>query len=112
MNEQRKHERYRLWFPVQLQGRDATVAMGISHNTSVSGILIAAASPIEAGTRVRVTFRPLHESPEERSVEGRVIRVDANAEDPYGLWPHRIAVEFDTVLPELESVLKTAGEKV
>lgn len=86
--------------------------MGISHNTSVSGILIAAAIPLEEGAQVKVTFRPRHDAPDERTVDGRVIRVDENKDDPFGLWPHRIAVEFETLVPELEAVLQTAGEKV
>ena len=36
---------------------------------------------------------------------GRVVRVEDNPEDPHGLWPHRLAVEFDQPEPELEWVI-------
>lgn len=86
--------------------------MGISHNTSVSGILIAAATTLAEGSAVTVTFKPTHGAADERKVAGRVIRVTDNSEDPFGIWPHRIAIEFDEVQPDLARVLEASGQRI
>lgn len=87
-------------------------SMGISHNTSVSGILIAAATTLATGTPVTVSFKPTQGSTQERKVTGRVLRVMDNTEDPFGIWPHRIAIEFDEVQPDLARVLEASGQRI
>jgi hypothetical protein len=37
--------------------------------------------------------------------QGGMLMVTASKLDPHGLWPHRMAVEFDEPVPDLEWVL-------
>lgn len=80
----------------------------VSRDVSTRGILLSAAEELKPGSKVVVTFRVLPDEKNERRVEGRVVRVEPNKEDPDGLWPVRLAVEFDEQLPELERQLKYA----
>lgn len=108
-DNRRIHERFRLWFAVQLDtGAHGDGAMGISHNASQGGILIACGKPLAVGTEVAVTFKVHPTDSAERREVGRIVRIDENTEDPFGLWPHRIAVEFKHPVAELEGVLRRA----
>jgi hypothetical protein len=40
-----------------------------------------------------------------------VLRIEANPEDPQGAWPHRVAVAFDEVAPELLPYLEEAVQR-
>jgi hypothetical protein len=104
--ERREHDRYPLWFPVQLDSEAVQEGMAVSHDTSRTGILLAVAAPLDVGTEVTLTFRVPPDSPDERRVKGRVVRVEPNSADPFGLWPHKMAIEFAEPEPELESILR------
>ena len=82
--------------------------VAVSHNVSRRGLLMVTASTVEIGASIAVTFRIPPDAPEERTVLGRVIRVERNEVDPLGLWPHRMAIQFDDAVPELEPLLEEA----
>ena len=84
--------------------------LAISRDVSSKGIQLSAATDLEPGSRVTITFRVLPDDDEMRFVEGRVVRVEENTDDPDGLWPLRIAVEFDEPIPDLEEQLAVAAE--
>ena len=71
---------------------------------------LSAAKNLEPGSRVTITFRVLPDDAAFRHVEGTVVRVDENTDDPDGLWPLRIAVEFDEAVPDLEAQLAAATD--
>ena len=111
MDERRTGQRFEVWFPVQVEpaeSKGGAPRITVSRDVSARGILLSAASELTPGAKVVVTFRILPDEKNERRVEGRVVRVDPNQEDPHGLWPVRLAVEFDERLPELERQLKYA----
>lgn len=81
--------------------------MAVSHDTSQKGIQLATATPLDVGAMVMVTFRVPPDGGLERRVKGRVIRVEQNVDDPYGLWPQKVAVEFDEQHPDLENLLES-----
>jgi hypothetical protein len=95
-----------LWLPVRVDA--LAEGVGVSHNISTRGLLMVTASVVEIGALISVTFRIPSDAPEERTVVGRVIRVERNDADPLGLWPHRMAIEFDEPVPELEPLLEEA----
>jgi hypothetical protein len=66
---------------------------------------MATASTLEVGATVNITFHLPPNGEQTRTVAGRVVRVEVNQEDPHGMWPNRIAVEFDAPDPELEPIL-------
>lgn len=108
----RVHERHRLWFPVWIHpdGDDPTLP-GVSHDASVAGIRVATGGAPEVGAHVVVTFRFPPEDGVERSVTGTVVRIEENADDPDGLWPKRVAVEFDEPMNELAALLEAASTR-
>jgi hypothetical protein len=107
--QRRDYLRYQLWFPVQIESSDKP-KIAMTHNIGAGGMLMALSSEISPDQPVIVTFR-LPTSDREYSMSGRVLRIEPNAEDPEGAWPHRIAVAFDEVAPELLPYLEDAAQR-
>jgi hypothetical protein len=107
-DERRDGQRFHVWFPVQFEAGTRRGRIAVSHDVSARGILLSAATDLEPGAEVSITFRVLPDDPEDRTVRGRVVRVEPNADDPDGLWPLRVAVEFDQPEPDLERQLADA----
>lgn len=99
----RKAQRYTVWLPVRIPELEA--GMAVSHNVSGRGMLVVTATTLEVGANVHVVVNLPPEGVEERELTGKVVRVEANEEDPEGLWPHRVAVEFDEPSAEIERTL-------
>jgi hypothetical protein len=108
--ERRSDARYALWLPVRVDALEEGVA--VSHNISTRGLLLVTASTVAIGAPISVTFRIPADAPHERTVIGHVIRVERNEADPLGLWPHRMAIQFDEPVPELEPMLEEAESPV
>lgn len=85
---------------------DGQEGTAISFDVSATGLLLAAAGKLDVGTHVTLKFT-VNEGDEERSVTGRVVRVEPHAEAP---WKHRMAIEFDEPHPELEGLLKSESD--
>ncbi len=86
--------------------------LAISFDASECGLLIGSAIHVEEGDTLSVTFRaPPDYAKEGRVVEGKVVRVAPNEDDPGGLWPRRLAVEFEEPIADLESVIAANLEK-
>lgn len=102
--DRRARQRYLIWFPVTIEGAPGEV-WAVCRDASSGGILVNSAGLLEVGAKVAVTFRVRPEEPEERRVEGRIVRIERNEDDPLGPWPHRLAIEFEHAVPELESAL-------
>lgn len=98
----RDQERYEMWIPVKVD--QLKEGLAITHDASPRGALILTASTLEPGSKVEVSLK-LPDNAVPRRVTGRVVRVEANEADPNGLWPHRMAVEFDEEVTDLEWVL-------
>jgi hypothetical protein len=86
-------------------------AFAITHNVGAGGLLLASPAHLEPGERVKVNFA-LPPNGEAYELEGSVVRLEKNPEDPEGTWPNRIAVQFDDVQAELEPLLQQIAEKV
>lgn len=108
MDERRDKNRYQVWFPVELDADALKKRLAVTRNVSSRGLLLSASTNLDEGSKVIVTFRVLPGDAQERSVQGTIIRVEKNTDDPDGLWPLRIAVEFDQPIPEIEAKLKEA----
>jgi hypothetical protein len=101
--DRRSHTRYRIWLPAQVD--ELKEGMAITHNASPTGVLMVAASTLDVGSSATITIQIPTSTPQERRHTGKVVRVERNAADPYGMWPYRIAVEFDTPDAEFETLL-------
>jgi hypothetical protein len=109
--ERREHDRFPLWFPVQVTSETVTEGMAVSHDTSLTGMLINVATQLAVGTEVTLAFRVPPDHPSEHRVKGKILRVTPNTDDPYGLWPQRMAVEFDEPQPGIEASVREQAEK-
>lgn len=109
-DERRKHTRYSLWFPVRVLAGDRPEALGVSRDASEVAIRISAASKIDVGERVTVAFAVPPDGTEQR-VEGTILRMEPNSDDPNGLWPFRVTIGFDGPVPGLEQLLKEGVER-
>ena len=100
----RENERYQVWIPVKVDALREGLA--ITHDASSRGVLMLTASTLEPGSPVEIALK-MPDDPVPKRITGRVVRVEDNDQDPHGLWPHRMAVEFDEELPDLEWVVGT-----
>ena len=110
MQERRGHARYAIWFPVQIatepaEGRPGD-ALAVAKDAGAGGISISAAVPFEVGVKVTVRFRVPADTGEEQRAEGTIVRMAQNPDDPHGTWPYRMAIAFETPIPELEARLR------
>jgi hypothetical protein len=108
--DRRRLTRYQVWFPVQLASSQLG-GLGMTHNVAAGGMLLASSAELAPGERVKVTFA-VPPTSTLREHEGRVVRVEDNPADPEGMWPKRIAIEFDKVDDELEVLLEQAVHRV
>jgi hypothetical protein len=83
--------------------------LAVSRNISRTGLLMATATKLEPGGTVTLTFKMEPIGPREHTVEGTIVRFEANEQDPDGLWPYMVAVEFVEPDPRLEAILREAG---
>lgn len=111
MDERRRGGRYLVWLMMQLQDEESGEWLAISRNMSRSGALVATAAKLVVGQSISLMFQVTPSGPQQ-SVEGTIVRVEANAEDPMSMWPHRVAVEFEEVVPALESLLAETVESL
>jgi len=102
--ERRTHERYDLWFPVQVDAGQLGTAVGVSKDASAKGLRLDANADVILGAPVRVRFRVApHEKPQD--VDGTVVRVQRNRIGDSD-WPYQLAVQFDNPIPSLAPRLR------
>jgi hypothetical protein len=106
---ERRSPRFMVWLPVRVD--ELAEGMAVSHDASDRGMLLVTASRLDVGAPVTIVVAVPPEGGEEREVHGRVVRVEDNAEDPDGMWPHRLAVEFDERVPDVERALARLESK-
>jgi hypothetical protein len=106
MDEKRAFQRRCIWFPVTLTA-GGTEVWAVARDAAAGGILISSAGALDVGTEVALTFRVAPDDPNERTVRGKVVRLEPHKYDGGGAWPHRMAVEFAEPLPELEAVFES-----
>jgi hypothetical protein len=98
--ERRTYQRHDLWLPVRVDGIEAGIA--VTHNASQNGLLIVTATEAEIGTNVTVSFHV--PGGREHTAVGKVVRSGRNDDDPEGLWPYAMAVEFEDPLPDVDTL--------
>lgn len=108
--ERRAARRYVLWIPVQVQNGPEVQMLAVSRNISWSGALMIAGASLELGEKVHLTLQ-MPGSADERRLDGEIVRVEENEEDPDGLWRYRIAVRFEQPVPDLEPAFEQLEAK-
>ncbi len=107
-SENRRSRRVKTWFPVRMRHGDRRNT-AVAQDVSDRGILLAARKRFELGAEVNVSLHLDPESGTPRLLRGRVVRQEPNANDPGGLWPYKVAIEFETADPELLTALSAAS---
>jgi hypothetical protein len=70
---------------------------------------MATATNLRIGSEVMVSFKLTNHDGEPHKVPARIVRIDQNKQDPDGLWPFMVAVEFEDEVPDLEQLLHEAS---
>jgi hypothetical protein len=109
MSDEQRAPRFEVLFPMRLETKEGGPGFAVSRNISTSGSLIATASELTVGAPVTLRLQ-FHRDDAERWVEGAIVRVIPNADDPYGMWPYLVGVRFASELPEVEPLLKRHTE--
>lgn len=104
-DDRRQHERIETWFPVRMVVGSSTEALGVAHDASRAAVRVSAARPLTPGERVQVTLSVVG-AEKDQVVDGTILRLEPNSDDPEGLWPYRITICFDEPIPELEPLLQ------
>jgi hypothetical protein len=106
-DDRRAHERYCLWFPVEIDAANGG-AVAICRDASSGGIMIESARKLEVGAEVEVTFR-VTVSAELRKTKGTIVRIEAGNDDPRAVWSHRMAIAFHEPQTELQGVFRSVS---
>jgi hypothetical protein len=109
-DERRAKDRHTVWLPLELTAGEGS-SLAVSRNVSEGGALILCDGPFEPGAQVTLNLSAALGS-ERDPIAGRVVRVDANTEDPHSIWPHMVAIEFTEPVPELERVIEGLRGKI
>lgn len=98
--ERRESPRTRAALPVNIDGQARKHRFGISRDTSATGMLLATPSRFEIGEELALTV--YFGLKEQRSVRGRVIRVETNPLYSTEPWRYRLALAYLEPSPELQ----------
>lgn len=104
-SDRRQHDRYRFWIPIELEVGDKRVP-AIGHDMSRRGAALVCRQSVDVASKVVLHFQLPPGEGDVRKVEAVVRRSGPNAEDPRGLWPIELGVEFDAEVPGLEEELQ------
>jgi hypothetical protein len=107
----RGQERHTAWFPVRLDAEELGECMGVTKNVSERGVLLCSAEKFVVGAPVTIEVHLEPGRQEPRRVPGTIVRLTPNEEDPAGLWPYKMAVEFDDPDPVVVHHLEADDEK-
>jgi len=105
-DDKRNTKRHEVWFPMHIvsEGRERQIA--VSHDASAKGLLVATPNAIEVGAPVEITLRLPGRDGGEINVEGVIVRVEPNYNDPDGPLGCHCAIQFDDEIPELKAALE------
>src|SRR5262245_31405027 len=102
MDEKRRHPRYRISFPVRIDGPEKNDRVGVSFDVSACGMLLSTRSQFAVGQPLELTFR-VGKNGDEQRVRGHVVRLTESWEH---FFPRRVAVAFDAALGDIDVELR------
>lgn len=108
--DRRSHPRHEMWIPVYSESLSGGV--GITHDASDSGMLVLARRTLEVGENLELRFSVPPGSETQFVTQATVVRNGPNNADPDGLWKYRLAVTFESPLPELRPLLATLAKEL
>ena len=104
--DRRGEDRHVAWFPIRLDADELGEGLAIAKDVSATGIGVASTFRFAVGAPVSLTLHLDPESGEAREVTGTIVRLMDNEEDPDGMWPFKMGIEFDDPDPELVEAIR------
>ncbi len=98
--ERRVSPRTQTAVAVEIDGQVRKHRVGVSRDTSATGMLVATPSKFEVGEELTLTV--YIDAKDRRSVHGRVTRVEINSPESDEPWRYRLAFAYDQPAPELQ----------
>jgi len=98
--ERRESPRTQTAVAVEIDGQMRKHRLGVSRDTSATGMLLATPSKFEVGERL--TLQVYLSSSDRRSIRGRVTRVEINSAESNEPWRYRLALAYDEPAPDLQ----------
>ena len=74
--------------------------------------MLVTAEELQVGDEVRLTVRIPPDEGKQIELSARVLRCSPNEQDPQGLWPFQVALEFEKEVPQLEALIREHSEMV
>ncbi len=110
--EQRRSNRLSTWMPVTVGSSHARARISMTHNVSERGVLLVSTEMLQPGEPVVINYCRSVQEKARCEATGRVVRAGLNKEDPKGLWPYRMAVEFDAPIEEFTRVMPVSQSQM
>jgi PilZ domain len=104
-SERRADERVGICMPIRLDSNSFSNKLAITRDASTTGMCVGTPTRLEVGQALEVTLRLNGGAGPQRTVTGRVLRVESNSATRNQLWRFVTAIEFDAVQPELGSLV-------
>jgi hypothetical protein len=104
-DDRRREKRHEVWFPMHIVSKGKGRQIAVSHDASAKGLLVATPNEIEVGAPVEITLRLPGRDGGEINVEGVIVRVEPNENDPNGPLGCHCAIKFEDEIPELKAAL-------
>jgi hypothetical protein len=101
--DKRISQRYKIWLPVESENLADGVA--ISHDASLSGLLLVSRCEMTIGTEMDLRFRIPPDTGKEFQMRAKVVRCERNVSDAFSIWPFQIAVQFHHQIEEFGELL-------
>ena len=109
MSEKRpRAPRHVLHVPATIDLGEGDVWDAMTHNGSLTGLLLVAPGRLEPGQKVKI--RCLVGKSTAVVVEGNIVREEQLGPEEIGLWHSKIAVKMDTPNPEIAEKLEGLAE--
>ncbi len=101
-SERRRSDRHAVSLPTRIDTPSFSGRIGVTCNVSSTGVLLGTPSRFRIGERAQVELR-LGDGDDVQVVarEGRIVRLELNAQDESGLWSYLMAVRFSEPLDDV-----------
>ena len=101
--DKRETDRRAVWVPVEVTDDEGGKLLAVSHDVSESGVRFVSPVKAEVGAHVELSLHFPDRT--QRTVQGRVVRIERNPDDPDGAFPHRVAVAYEGRVAGLDEIL-------
>ncbi|MBL8683525.1 MAG: PilZ domain-containing protein [Myxococcales bacterium] len=111
-DNRRAADRHTVYMGAEITTPEGKVRSAITQDASATGLLLLTRAKIEIGAKISIRVYVPGEDDKSEVVEGTVVRKHALDASESSLWREKVAVHFDTNLPEwLTGAFVSVSEK-